>query len=140
MVFDKSACVIRKMYCGDGKLPRNTHTKKYSRIGTRSECLKKGFGVATWEHRKKKLSRDSLQQIMYIGPVHEENFKKRGISSIKTLLSKLKNMTMSEKEKLINKSCKKNNGTIDQRAVNAVLLFLNDNGIKNLPPCKIVKE
>ena len=53
MTFNKNACIIRKLYCGDGKIPKDTTVKKYSRKGTSYECLKKGFGIADWEHRKK---------------------------------------------------------------------------------------
>jgi len=140
MVFNKSACIIRKTYCGDGKVPDDTRTVKYSRKGTRSECLKKGFGIADWQHRKKDLSANSLQQIMYIGPVYESKFKKKRIGTTKSLINKLQPMTAAEKKEIITKCCTRANGSVDQKAVNSVLLFLHDKGVTKLPRCKIVRE
>lgn len=140
MSFNKSACVIRKMYCGNGKIPKDTATKKYSRRGTSYECLKKGYGIANWEHRKKNLSKTSLQQIMYIGPAYEANFKRQKIYSITSLLSKLKEKTATEKRKIISNGCKRKNGSVDQKAFNSVVLFLHEKGVKGLPSCKITKE
>lgn len=140
MSFSKSACIVRKLYCGDGNIPKDTAENKYSRRGSSYECLKKGFGIADWEHRKKGLSKTSLQQIMYIGPAYEANFKKLKIYSIKSLLSKMDKLSSKEKKTIIVLGCTRKNGTLDQRAYNAVVLFLHDNGQIDLPACKIVKE
>ena len=140
MSFNKNNCIIRKAYCGDGKLPKDTNTKKYSRRGTAYECLKKGYGIADWEHRKKSLSKTSLQQIPYIGPVFEENFKKRKIYSTTSLVSRLSTLPVEEKRKIILAACKRKNGSTDQRAFNSIVLFLHEQKIKNLPSCKIVNE
>lgn len=140
MSFNKSACIVRKLHCGNGKIPKDTATKKYSRKGTAYECLKKGFGIADWEHRKKGLTKTSLQQIMYVGPVYEANFHKKKIYSITSLITKAKAMSEQEKRTLLSAGCKRVNGSIDQKAFNAIVLFLHDRGVKNLPSCKIVKE
>lgn len=140
MTFKKSDCVIRKLYCGDGLIPKNTSTTKYSRRGTSHECLKKGFGIGSWDQRKKDLSKNNLQQIIYIGPVYESNFKRAGVKTIPDLLKKCKAMTAAEKKKLITRGCKRKNGTVDQKAFNSVVLFLHDHGQKRLPSCRIVKE
>lgn len=140
MVFNKSACIIRKLYCGEGKVPKDTHSTKYSRQGTAYECLKKGFGIADWNHRKKDLSENSLQQIMYVGPVYEANFKKKRVYTIPSLLKKVRDMTSAEKKTLITSCCKRKNGSVDQKAVNSILLFLHNRGISDLPACKIVRE
>ena len=140
MSFNKSNCIIRKTYCGDGKVPKDTATKKYSRKGTGHECLKKGFGIADWEHRNKSLTKTSLQQIIYIGPAFETNFKKKKIYSITSLVNKLQGLTTKDKRELIASACKRKNGSLDQRAFNSVVLFLHERGVKNLPSCKIVKE
>lgn len=140
MTFNKNACIIRKLYCGDGKIPKDTTVKKYSRKGTSYECLKKGYGIADWEHRKKDLPKTSLQQILYIGPAYEANFKKKKIYSIKSLITKTRELNTTEKRKLIATVCSNKNGTIDQKAFNSVVLFLHERGEKDLPTCKIVKE
>ncbi len=131
---------MRKLYCGDSTIPKDTATKKYSRKGTRYECLKKGYGTADWEHRKKNLTKTSLQQIIYIGPVYEANFRKKKIYSITSLIKKTENLSVKEKREVIAAGCKRKNGSVDQRAFNAVVLFLHERGVKNLPACKIVKE
>jgi len=131
---------VRKLYCGDGKIPKDTTSKKYSRKGTSYECLKKGYGIADWEHRKKALSKTSLQQIMYVGPTYEANFKRRKIYSITSLIKKTQNLSVTEKRELISSGCKRKNGAIDQKAFNSVVLFLHERGMKDLPSCKIVKE
>ena len=140
MSFNKTACIVRRMYCGDGKIPKDTATNKYSRKGSTYECLKKGYGIADWEHRKKDLTKTSLQQIMYVGPVYEANFRKKKIYSITSLVNKTTSMSAKEKRDLIAASCKRKNGAIDQKAFNSIVLFLHQRGLKNLPSCKIVKE
>ena len=140
MVFNKSACLVRKVYCGNGKVPPDTATVKYSRKGTQYECLRKGYGIADWEHRNKSLSKNSLQRIMYIGPKYEENFKKLKIYSTKSLVTKTAGLTKEEKKALVAKGCRRENGSVDQRAFNAVILFLYNQGQQELPSCKIVKE
>ena len=140
MSFNKNKCIIRKLYCGNGKIPKDTSDKKYSRKGSSYECLKKGFGIADWNHRKKNLSKTSLQQIPYIGPVYENNFKKNKIYSLTSLISKLKNLNLINKKEIITKCCTKSNGGIDQKAINSILLYLHSHGVKNLPSCKIVNE
>ncbi len=141
MSFNKNACIVRKLYCGNnGKIPKDTATKKYSRKGLPYECLRKGYGIADWDHRKKNLTKASLQQIMYIGPVYEANFKKKQIYSITSLIKKLGGLSAKEKRTIIAAGCKRKNGTMDQKAFNSVVLFLHDRGQKELPSCKIVKE
>ena len=140
MTFNKNACVIRKLYCGDGKLPKDTTTKKYSRKGTSYECLKKGFGIADWEHRKKDLPKTSLQQILYIGPTYEANFRRKKIYSTKSLVEKTRGLIVKDKRDLISSACSKKGGTVDYKAFNSVVLFLHDQGLKDLPGCRMVKE
>ncbi|KKK57936.1 hypothetical protein LCGC14_3049460, partial [marine sediment metagenome] len=120
--------------------PKDTVTKKYSRKGASYECLKKGFGIADWEHRKKNLTKTSLQQIMYIGPVYETNFKKKQIYSITSLIKKLEGLSTKEKRDIISAGCRRKNGSMDQKAFNSIVLFLHGRNLKNLPSCKVVKE
>jgi hypothetical protein len=140
VTFNKEACIVRKVYCGEGSIPAPTKTVKYSRKGTGYECLQKGVGIAQWEHRKKTLSIISLQQLTYIGPVYEANFKKQKITSLPTLVKKLKNKSAADKHRIIRKACTRKDQSVDQRAVNSVLLFLYTRGTTSLPNCKIVQE
>ena len=140
MAFQKSRCVIRKLNCGNGKKPTDTAAKKYSRKGTQYECLKKGYGVADWAHRKKGLSKFSLQQIPYIGDVLEANFKRKKIYSIKSLTTKMRPLSAADKKKMLLQACKRKNNSVDYRALNSVLLFLHGRGVKTLPNCKVVSE
>ena len=140
MTFSRSKCVIRKIYCGDGPLPQSTATVKYSRKGTTSECLRRGFGAAAWAQKKGSLSRNNLQQISYIGPVYEKNFKKLKITTILKLLQEMAGKTAEQKKDIIIKACTRKNKTVDHRAVNSVILYLHDHNISDLPNCRIVKE
>jgi hypothetical protein len=140
MVFNKSNCIIRKIYCGNGNLPKDTSTKKYSRKGSNYECLQRGYGIADWEHRKKNLPEKSLQQIPYIGQTYEANFKKHKISSIDSLFNKIEVLSAEQKKELLLKICRKSTNAIDYKAFNSVILFLHERRVKNLPNCKIVIE
>ena len=103
MTFSRSKCVIRKIYCGEGRPPADTYDVKYSRKGSRAECLKRGFGAAMWAQKKKDLSRNSLQQISYIGPVYEKNFKRLKLGTIPKLIDELSNKTAAQKKDIITK-------------------------------------
>ena len=138
MPFDRDKCVIRRFYCGEKKTIPNTDV--YSRKGTRYECLKRGYGAASWVHHKKTLSVDSLQQIKYIGEYYEDKFNTARIKDIPNLLKIMNNLTKAKKKKKLEKLCRKRNGRIDHRTLNSTILFLYDNGVKNLPTCEIYKE
>jgi hypothetical protein len=140
MGFNKSNCIIRKIYCGNGNVPKDTATKKYSRKGTNYECLQRGYGIADWEHRKKNLSQKSLQQIPYIGSAYEANFKKQKITSIDSLFNKIELLSAQQKKELLLKVCRKSTNAVDYKAFNSVLLFLHERRVKDLPQCKIVNE
>ena len=135
--FKSNNCVLRKIYCGTGAVPKGI---EYYRKGTGYECLRKGFGVADWTHRKKSLPKNSLQQIMYVGAVYEKNFKKYKINTIPALIKKMKTLTAPAKRTLLTKICKKSNGTVDHKVLNSVILFLHKRGVGRLPNCKITRE
>ena len=140
MSFQRSRCIIRQIYCGNGKVPKDTRQKKYSRKGTQYECLKKGFGAGNWACLNKNLSPTSLKQIKYIGPVFETNFKKKRIYSTKSLVNKMKTLSAVQKRELLKAVCKRKSGGIDYRAVNSVILYLHSQKVGSLPSCRIVKE
>ena len=118
MSFDTNRCIMKNIYCGNGNIPNNKKNL-YSKVGSPYECLKKGFGSGMYNEKKKTLSINSLQQISYVGDLMEQNFKNNGFNVIPHIL--------------INKD-----GKLNIKAYNSVLLFLHNNGIKNLPRCKII--
>lgn len=134
-------CVIRTIYCGNSKkIPKDTPSKKYSRKGSNLECMKKGFGASYYSQKLANVSPNSLLHIKYVGETYISNFRKYGIRTISSLINKLKNLSASNKRKIIFKAVTKKNGVIDQRAFNSIILFLHKQGLKNLPVCKIFKE
>ena len=140
MVFRKSDCVIRKIYCGDKNVPADTATKKYSRAGSRQECLQRGFGIADAQNRLKRLRPNSLQNIVYIGDTYDQNFRKKGIRTLAGLQTKMKSLGANQKLDFLRKILIKKNKVVDQKAINSVIMWLHSKGVGNLPGCKIVKE
>lgn len=136
-IFDEGLCAIPAVYCGDGDtLPTKRDAEHYYyRFGTRSECLKKGFGAGTHIERKSGLPDDSLQQIKYVGPVHEKNFKRHGISSLTQLTARYRSSKVNV-EKELSDILKKKGGGLDKRAYNSTLLYLHRHGVSKLPQCK----
>lgn len=136
-LFDEGLCAIPAVYCGDGDtLPTKRDAEHYYyRFGTRSECLKKGFGAGTHIERKAGLSDDSLQQIKYVGPVHEKNFKRHGIASLTQLLTRYKKHSSGIEDELSD-ILRKKGGGLDKRAYNSTLLYLHRHGVSKLPQCK----
>jgi len=136
--FNREDCIIRTAYCGEGAVPRDTLSKKYSRAGTRGECLQKGIGVGLAQERTKNIPANSLQKIMYIGPVYEEKFKTQKVRNLTQLKSVI--ATKENKRQFIERCCTRKTGTVDQRAVNAVLMYLHDSGVRDLPRCRVIRE
>ena len=135
MPFKKNDCIIRKTYCGTGKLPQDHYRK-----GTPNECLRKGYGAADWNTKKKNQSPNSLQQIHYIGGTFDARFKRFKIYTQKSLLTRMQSLSAPEKRILLKKVLVKKDGVVDQRAFNSVVLFLHSHKIKNLPSCSVYYE
>ncbi len=132
-------CSIPTLWCGDSDEPPEPTdpTMRYSRAGTRTECMKKGFGVGMYTERKKKLPSTSLQQIKYVGETYEKRFIDSGIEDIPQFVKQMRQATSEQIEALltgvlINGKTK----TLDQRAYNAVMVFLFQHGVSDLPACK----
>lgn len=132
-------CYIPEVWCGDSdQIPQTLH-KKYSRVGTRRECLKKGFGAGMYTERNKNLPQNSLQQIKYVGPVYEQNFEdEEGITTIPQLINFASGQSKVQLEQSLKKILVKNNGVVDTKAYNSVILFLYQKGIRNVPSCTII--
>jgi hypothetical protein len=140
MNFNKEDCIVRKAYCGNRNAPpADTREKKYSRVGTRVECLKKGFGAGSAQERSKGLRRTSLQTIDYIGPVYDARFRQRGVATLNRLITVMRPLTAIQKRTFLEYGCTKKNGAVDQKAVNALIIYLHDNGLE-VPVCHIVRE
>lgn len=135
MSFVFEECIIPKVWCGNGKVPKGN---TYAHTGTPTECLKIGFGAGMHNERSKHLSKDSLQQIKYVGEIYEVKFKKEGIKTIANLLkfSKDKAKTILQKM-LIKVFTRSANGGLDKRAYNSTLVYLYQHGIAtgNIPKC-----
>lgn len=143
MGFKIEECVIEDVWCGKSSRPRKVKNlnsdippKRYTRDGTRYECLKKGIGAGAITEAKKHLPTDSLQHIMYIGKTYDERFQEKGIKTRKQLVKKLKSKSPESISKFLKEILTRKGGGVDTRAYNTVLVFLHRNGMKsNLPKC-----
>jgi len=134
MDFDPDRCAVPCVWCGNGVLPtRIQNNKKYTREGTKFECMKKGFGSGMYAERAKHLPATSLQNIKYVGNEYEGKFAQRNIKTIQDLRTKAKNKAALTK--VLKEVFTKSNGVLDKRAYNATLLYLYQHGIGNLPQC-----
>lgn len=137
--FNENECYIPTVWCGDENVYKKFDTVKkvkYTRTGTRRECLKKGFGAGVISTRKKTLPTNSLQEIKYIGEKHEASFKRYRITNTQTLLSAFKKNKKAEISKTLKDILKKKDGNLDIRAYNSVLLYLYNHGFGDLPKCE----
>jgi hypothetical protein len=138
MAFNKKSCAIPTVWCGDGKMPTaHKDGMFYTREGTRSECVKKGFGAGKYQERNAHLPKTSLLQIKYVGETYEGKFKRYGITSTTQLLKEFKSSKANPSmiEKTLKDIFTKKDHKLDQRAYNSTLLYLYGNGIGKLPQC-----
>ena len=135
MSFRRRNCAIPRLWCGNGKVNfrKKVNDGFYSREGTRYECLKIGFGAG--KHSLENPSSTSLKNIKYIGEIYEDSFRRKDIGSLKELKRVSKKMTVNDFKRLLQQILKKKDGTVDNRAYNSVLIYLDDVGIKKLPAC-----
>lgn len=139
--FVLSECDIPTVWCGESNKPpkKAKEGKYYYKTGTRTECLRVGFGVGTHTERNNNLPADSLQQIKYIGEKHEKDFKKAGIATTTALLKEMRKKTTFEIEKILKRILVRSDGVLDARAYNCVIVYLYKHGIGSVPPCKKIK-
>lgn len=144
MAFKSKECRIPTVWCGDGEewpASKKGDEIRYYRVGTRSECMKKGFGAGAASERSKYLPKSSLQNIRYVGAKYETNFGDNGIQTISHLRHYAKHHTREELDGLLREVYKKSNtGAFDTRAYNSTLLFLRKNGTSRsrLPRCHTI--
>lgn len=130
-------CAIPTLWCGESDEPpeEKDPLTRYLRTGTRTECMKKGFGAGMYTERKKKLPSSSVQQIKYIGDTYEQRFKEAGIDSQIQLVKTLRELSRDEIADFLTPILTKGK-SLDQRAYNSVLVYLFQHGVSDLPVCK----
>lgn len=141
--FDAGKCLIPTSWCGKGPLPKDPDLKsnlKYTSIGTRDQCVQKGFGVGMYTERAKHLPEKSLQKIKYVGEVFEQRFIENGIRDTDELLRLARRSSSLEIETVLTSVCtKKGKGRpVDYRAYNQILLWLYSAGVPQakIPSCQ----
>lgn len=148
MAYSRDRCMIPTAYCGDGNIPANPisqdRTSRYHHLGSRSECMRKGFGAGAAQERVRGLPADSLQRIKYIGPQYETNFANNNIAhihNITDLVNFAGHNNRMQLTRLLIRACTKANGVLDKRAFNCVIMYLDDHHINHqtLPRCKKVR-
>jgi hypothetical protein len=139
--FVLSNCDIPVVWCGESEKPpkKAKDGKYYYKTGTRTECLRVGFGAGTHTERNNNLPSESLQQIKYIGETYEKGFKKAGYTDLSILRKKMRKKDHDEMRKILKKILTKKDGVLDARAYNSVIVYLYKHGIEDVPSCKKIK-
>jgi hypothetical protein len=135
-MFNPSNCEIPEIWCGVSDVIPKTKGKTYYKIGTRSECLKKGYGAGFYSNKKSGIPDTSLQHIKYVGEIHEQSFRRAGIRNLSNLERETRRKTSKEISMLLKRILTKSGGALDTRAYNSVLMYLYQHGNSNLPSCK----
>lgn len=134
--FNTKTCIIPEFWCGTGEMPKDSSTKMYRRAGTKTECLKKGFGAGKYSEKRTGLKETSLQQIKYVGEEYEKRFRAKGIRTTTKLISEMYGKTSKGIETFLKKIFTRNSTkVVDVRAYNSTLLFLYSHGNGSLPQC-----
>lgn len=142
--FDPRDCELKTVWCGDTPRPlnktNNTGIKiKYTRDGSRGECLKKGIGAGLSQERSKTLSKLSLQQIPYIGETFEKKINEYGIYNLTNLQTFLKRQNDTQVENFIIDVTTDKKGRINSNAFNSLVWYIYQNKYVSddfLPSCK----
>lgn len=139
MPFNIKKCLIPTVYCGDGNdIPeRNINDEfKYISLGSRNQCMKKGFGAGMYSQINKSIPIYSLQKIKYVGKKYESNFNQENIFTIDQLEEYIERHTKNEFKILLKKVFVKSNNILDKKAYNSLLMFMHKRGHNHLPSCK----
>lgn len=139
--FVLSNCDIPVVWCGESDKPpkKGKEGKYYYKTGSRTECLRVGFGAGTHIERNNNLPPKSLQQIKYVGEKHEKDFKAAGITDTSKLRKEMGKRTTAEMEKILKRILVRKDGVLDARAYNSVIVYLYKNGLGAVPACKKIK-
>lgn len=135
--FKLEDCAIPQVWCGESKDAKKSKDPlvRYTKTGSRYECLKKGFGAGSAIERKENLPASSMQQIKYIGEVHEKAFVKAGIATLDQLKKQMGKKTEKEMEDTLKRLLKNKDGKVDGRAYNSVIVHLYQHGVGGVPAC-----
>ncbi len=133
--FSEEACIIPEIWCGESATPPKKKGTIYYKTGSRYECMKKGFGAGTYTEKALTRPLSSLQNIKYVGPKYEENFKKAGIKTLAQLVTQTGSKTSTQIKTLLTGILTKENGILDTKAYNSTVLYLHRHGVANRPPC-----
>lgn len=140
MVFDPEACAIPTVWCGDGDIPERKRGDQvyYSRIGTKTECMRKGVGVGMHKEIDKTLDTTSLRRIKYVNEKHEKRFQDNGINNSEALLDW---GVIHSEEDMRNMFVEvfTTNGVLNKKAFNSVLMYMHAGHVNNLPSCEIIE-
>ena len=133
-------CAIPTLWCGESDEPpeEKDPLTRYLRTGTRTECMKKGFGAGMYTERKKNLPSSSVQQIKYIGETYAGRFQEAGIETSIQLVKAMRDMSGEEIEKFLRPILTKGK-SLDKRAYNSVLVYLFQHGVSDLPACDSIR-
>lgn len=132
MMFNPDKCVIPKIWCGKGTMP-----KGYLKTGTRSECIQVGFGAGMYSERVKHTPSNSLQKIKYVGEKYDARFKLKGIKTTVDLLNFATKRTKLQIKALLEYVFTRKSKGIDKRAYNSTMMYLYSHGIAaaKIPQC-----
>lgn len=112
----------------------------YARVGTRHECLKKGFGAGKYAEQRRHFPATSLRQIAYIGEVYAQRFADVGVNTLAQLAGAVNALpdALAVRAYLVPKLTRAGHGGLDRKAYNSVLLWLHAHGVPpdQLPVCR----
>ncbi len=137
-----SNCKIPVKYCGNKhSIPRHqSNERRYSKKGSRNQCLNIGYLANHYQEKRKRLPSNSLRQIIYIGEIYDNKFKRRGIRNIDVLIDTAEGLSKRELEQLLKRIFTKSNGALDKRAFNSTIMFLYKNTNISLPSCHYISD
>lgn len=140
MPFRFEDCAIPVLWCGDDdNIPKRKSKDEtyYYATGTRSQCVKKGYGAGKYETLREGLPKGSLQYIKYVGDKYESNFKKEGVRNLTELTTRIRSLDSTGIKRLLTKVFTQKGGKLDKRGYNSTLMYLYRNGIDSriLPSC-----
>lgn len=136
--FNISECAIPSVWCGKNNKPpkrKSDDDTYYIRVGTRYECMQKGFGAGTHTERGKNLPESSLQKIRYVGETYEKKFKRSGVKNLSELQRYAKKKSRNELEKYLKRIFTRVDKKLDQRAYNSCIVYLYRHGVGHVPRC-----
>lgn len=128
-------CQIPTIWCGKSNIPKNCK-RRYTRVGTRYECMRSGYGAGMNNEKVKHLPKNSLQRIKSVGERYERNLIGMGYKNIPELTRKMQNKTKKQVESELQKAFRKSSGVVDWKAYNSTIEYLYLQGVRHTPNCR----